>query len=95
MYFTAFPVVPLFRRFGTAGHDIGNLGAEVLPDFVGGNLGVFDGIVQQPGSNNRLMTAHFLQYQGHADRVGDKGHLTGFSVLALVGASGETNSPIY
>lgn len=95
MHFAAFPIVPLFRRFGTAGHDIGNLVAEVLPYFLRGYHGVFDNIVKQPGGYNRLMAAHFLQYQGYADRVGDKRHATGFSVLALVGSSGESNSPIY
>jgi hypothetical protein len=95
MHFTAFPIAPLFRRFGTTGYDKGDLVAEVLPNLLRGDRGIFDGIVKQPGGYNRFMTAHFLQYQGHADRVGDEGHATGFSVLALVGASGETNSPVY
>jgi hypothetical protein len=95
MVFTVFPIASLFRRFGTAGYDIGDLVAEVLPDFLGGNVGVFDGIVKEPGGYNHLMAAHFLQNQGNADRVGDEGHATGFSVLVLVGASGEANSFVY
>jgi hypothetical protein len=95
MHFAVFPIISLFRRFGTAGHDIGNFVAEVLPNIIRGNLCIFDGIVKEPGGYNRLMAAHFLQNQGNADRVGDEGHATGFSALVLVGASGEANSFVY
>ena len=95
MHLPAFPIAPLFRRLSTTGDDIGNLIAKVLPDFIQGNLGIFDDIVKQPCGYDRLMAVHPLQYQGHANRVGDKGHLSGFTMLVLVCAGGEANSLVY
>ena len=77
-----------FVELGDAFDDVRDLLAEALFDLVGGDVGVFDGVVQQAGGDGGGVHLEFGEDQGDFERMDDVRFARG-ALLAFVLLEGE------
>ena len=94
MQFPGFPTVLLLGRFGTSSDDIGNFIAKFFANFLEGDVGVFNGVVQESGGNHSFRTVHLQEDKSDADWMSYIRQIANFPALLLVGASSEPYSPV-
>ena len=70
-------------EFGDAFDDVGDLFAEAFFDLVGGDVGVFDGVVEQAGGDGGGVHLELGENEGDFERMDDVG-FTGGALLAFV-----------
>ena len=70
-------------QLGDALDDVGHLLAETLFDLVGGDVGVFDGVVQEAGGDGGGIHLQLREHQGDLERMHDVG-FAGRPLLPLV-----------
>jgi hypothetical protein len=95
MQLAILPISFSFRRLSASFDNISDFITKVAPYVLHRGLCVFYGVMKQPGGYDGLFAAHLLQNHGHANRMGDIRHTTGFTALSLMCARGEANGSIY
>ena len=70
-------------QLGDALDDVGHLLAEALLDLAGGDVGVFDGVVQEAGGDGGGIHLQLREHQGYLERMHDVG-FAGSPLLPLV-----------
>ena len=89
MQLPGFPTIPLLGWFGASSDDFGNFIAKFLAKILQCDICIFNGVVQESGGYHSVRTVHPQEDERDADWMSYIRHISNFTALLLVGASGE------